>query len=196
MHRSFLRPARLFTLSVTLLASLLLALPAAAEENPAAAAEEERETEHLPTPYTAEQIRDSFQPGLHLVTRFTTPQGTVKRLTTVSDWSEEGVALEDVALDSEGHPTGDVSLVQATWEELRQHAQFAATEATRRRAKQRTALGELEGWLYVHHSKEGVTSTFFFPDEYPGSPVVFTREQNGFMGFKAEQIERQIVTQD
>ncbi len=163
---------------------------------PALGAEEATEGEFLPTPFTAEQIRDAFQPGLHLVTRYTTPAGTTKTLTTVTDWTEEGVMLLDQPLDSTGHPTGEAKPIEATWKELQDHALLPRANARRSRTQRRTVLGQLEGWLYILRGEAGAQTTMFFADEYPGSPIIFTREQDGVVNFKAEQIERQVISTD
>jgi hypothetical protein len=79
-----------------------------------------------------------------------------------------------------------------TWEELRLHARFPASRATRERHERETSLGRLEGWLYKVRSEEGVTE-FFFADDLPGPPVIYGRQGEGLDGFIAEQVKREVV---
>ncbi len=144
----------------------------------------------LPTPYTAEQIRDTWREGMTLVTRVTTPKGITTSKTEVVGWTEEGVTLTDQALDANGAPKGEPAQITATWEELRDHASFSAAEAQRERATIQTPLGELSGWRYVHARPDGARAMFFFADDYPGAPVVYSERRTGLLVMRSEQIER------
>ncbi len=148
--------------------------------------------ETLPTPYTAEQIRDAYVKGLKIVTRYTSAKGVKSSLSEVVEWSAEGMTISDQPLDDSGTPEGDAQSAQATWEELRDHAKFPAEQAQRERTRRKTPLGDAEGWLYVLTGKGGVTSEFFFADAWPGAPVVYSQIHDGEVRFKAEMIERSV----
>lgn len=86
----------------------------------------------------------------------------------VTEWSEGEVAMESVALVSEGEPVGEARTFRGSWTELRDHARFPA-ERCRREEDTRTApIGEYEGWLYtVDNPEQGAVTRFFFPHDLP-----------------------------
>ena len=77
------------------------------------------EDDFLPTPYTAEQIRDEWQPGLELTTHDTTPEGESWSRTTVREASTENVSFAVVPLDADLEPIGEetVGLVGLTFKQ-------------------------------------------------------------------------------
>lgn len=153
----------------------------------------EHETEYLPTPYTAEEIRDAWVEGFEVTTRTRSAAGETYSQTRVVAWTEKGFAIVDKELDAQGRerPGAGGTHYSGTWEELRLHARFPASSATREREVRETPLGQLEGWLYKVQGEEGLTE-FFFADNLPGPPVVYSREGHGLDGFVAEQIERRV----
>ncbi len=146
--------------------------------------------ETLPTPYTAEQIRDAFPLGLEIVTRtWNAEQESLSRM-TVESWSAEAATISDQPVDSAGAPTGEKSFAEARWTDLRDHATFPAASASRARHVAETELGRLEGWLYRVEADGDSTTSMFFADLYPGPPVVFASRVAGELVFRAEQIRR------
>ena len=162
-----------------LLALIPLAIPLVAEE------------EFLPTPYTAEQIRDAWVQEFEVTTRPRSAAGEVYSRTTVEAWTEQGFAMSEITVDDQGRPAPgeEVAHYTGTWEDLRDHAKFPVSTATRARADRDTPLGHLEGWLYRVQGAKGVTE-YFFADDLPGPPVVYRREGEGLEGFVAEQVLR------
>ncbi len=168
---------------------LVAALSASAAE-PAPAADAT-----LPTPYTAEQIRDSYVLGLRVVTRFTTPQGVKLFVSEVVEWSADGMSITDQPLDDDGAPVGDAMRVKTTWPEVRDHAKFPAGSARREREERQTPLGKAEGWVYRVTGDNGVESEYFFADAWPGPPIVYSQSRDGKQAFLAEMIERGVADQ-
>ncbi|MEZ5330878.1 MAG: hypothetical protein R2991_02235 [Thermoanaerobaculia bacterium] len=162
-------------LPLVLLATTVV-LPAAAED-------------FLPTPYTAEQIRDAWREGRRVTMRMETPSGTTVTRTTVVGWSAEAAEVAEETLDAAGDPVGEPEVTTSRWTELRDHARFPADRASRVRERRETPLGELEGWLYRVEGGDGGVSEFFFADAYPGPPVVFGHTENGASTFEAVQTE-------
>ena len=80
--------------------------------------------EFVPTPYTAEQIRDEWQEGLEIVTHDTTPDGETWSRTTVREWSTDSVVFSAQQLDEGLEPVGEEKVGSATWVELQNHARF------------------------------------------------------------------------
>ena len=147
--------------------------------------------EYLPTPYTAEEIREAWQVGFELTTHHMTPEGEEISMTRVEAWSQGKVEMSAVTFDIAGDPKGEPRLVESTWEELRDHARFPSAIAARERAQRETVMGELEGWLYRVAGEEGRRSEFFFADGLPGPPVVYSHFEGDAEVLRVEMIDRQ-----
>ena len=150
--------------------------------------------EYLPTPYTAEQIRDAWVEGFELMTRKRSAGGETYTLTRVFAATEDRFSMYEVEVDKNGRPKtqGQKARYNGTWVELRDHARFPAARASRERAEWDTPLGNLEGWLYRVEGEGGMTE-FFFADDLPGPPVVYRRQGDGLDGFVAEQVSRRVL---
>ena len=144
----------------------------------------------LPTPFSAEEIRDSFRKGLQVITRDWTPDGESHTRLTVTAWSESEVTLTNQPVDASGLTFGEKSVAVVSWGDLRDHASFPEDSATRERHTGGTSLGHLEGWLYRVNSEDGTQATFFFADEYPGPPVLYQSVRGDELLYRAEQIRR------
>jgi len=166
---------------LALAALILLAVPAFA-----AAADDA----FLPTPYTADQIREAFPAGLVYLLEVTSPNGVLVTRTRVVENGPETAVLEAQLLDDDGEPDGEPGRQTAKWTALRDHARFPAEVASRERATRETALGELEGWVYRAEAPDGSISEFFFADAYPGPPVEYTRSKDGEVMLEAKMTER------
>ena len=166
------------TIWLPLVAVLLCPLVLAAED-------------YLPTPYTAEEIRDAWVEGFEVLTRTRTGEKETFSKTRVVSSTEEGFLMFEVATDETGSPLpgAEMPRYRGTWEELRDHARFSTDRATRERATWETPLGRLEGWLYSVEGEEGVTE-FFFADGMPGPPVIYRQQREDAEGFVSEQLSR------
>jgi hypothetical protein len=146
--------------------------------------------EFLPTPYTAEEIRDAWRVGFEVTTRVRAAEGETYSRTRVLEWTEEGFRMSEQAVDAAGASAGDEeSFYSGTWVELRDHARFRTSSATRERVERDTPLGRLEGWIYRVRSDDG-ESEFFFADGLPGPPVDYAKTRAGENVFIAEQVSR------
>jgi hypothetical protein len=133
----------------------------------------------LPTPYSAEQIRDAWQPGRVVEMRTTSAEGVSTDRMTVLSATPESVTMRRESLDASGalrEPAGEVT---ATWTELRDHELFDAATATRERAECKSQLGALPGWRYVVSGPEGRSLAMCFADATPGPPVEYQRSRGG-----------------
>lgn len=123
-------------------------------------------------PFTAEQIRSAWVPGLTLELSRKTPEGEKLERWTVMASDAEGAYIEYATLDAEGSVEGEPRLERSTWLELRDHASFKADRSRRVTITRDTELGELAGWLYtVDDRGTGTVSEYFFARAYPGAPV-------------------------
>lgn len=144
--------------------------------------------EMLPTPFTAEQLRDEWVPGLRVELHRWTPSGEAFERWRVVVADADGVEIETVRLDKEGAPVGEPEVRRSRWTELRDHARYPVSAASRQRDTRSTRLGELEGWLYtLNDPKSGNTSELFFADSLPGAPVEMIVRSGDETVFRLEQ---------
>jgi hypothetical protein len=176
---------RFATLSVWLLASAFL-LPACSRGGSADA-----EPDRLPTPFTAEQIRDAMPPGLELELRRAADGSELVERWRVVAADAEGVDIEFTALDASGNAAGPPRVSRSGWTELRDHASFPAAHATREETVRDTPLGKLDGWLYTVKDPEGGTVTrYFFARSLPGAPVEMTVTRGETVVVEMAQLSR------
>ncbi len=145
----------------------------------------------LERPFTAEQIRDEWVPGLRVLMRRSSPNTEVTERWTVVAADEEGVDIEFATLDENGEVAGEPRVQRSTWLDLRDHASFPAAFATREWVARSTQLGAFEGWLYrVEDPDTGTETEFFFVPELPGAPVHMKTVRGNTTIFELEQMAR------
>lgn len=142
----------------------------------------------LPTPYTAEQIREAWQPGFSVEMR-TIEAGAEsrRRMTVLSATSEAGVVRSE-SFAANGKPSEPPSDFTASWSQLRDHALFEATKAKRVRAECRSQLGLMPGWRYIAPQANGDTLTMCFADATPGPPVEVVALRGGAVVSRTEHV--------
>lgn len=146
----------------------------------------------LPWPFTAEQIRDEWVAGLTLVMRTDSPEGGALERWRVVAADAEGAEIEFQQIDATGKAIGEPRAARSTWVELRDHASFPADRAIREEVTRDTALGELEGWLYLMPDEAtGTVKELFFAHSYPGAPLQMRVLKDGKPIMALAQIERQ-----
>lgn len=164
-----------------LAALLLVAVPSAAAEGPV--------TEHLPRPFTADQIRDQFVVGLHL--RWELLAGGV---TTVSDWNVIKADRDGVTIRYE---TAGEEPEEAThgWVELRDHATFARSTTTVEDAAVEALGASRAGRRFTRVTTDPagrtVRETFDFALDLPGPPTLMTKTVAGEEVFRMTQVVRE-----
>ena len=149
------------------------------------------EQELLPHPFTAEEIRGEFRPGLIIELQSAMPQGEARMRWTIVAADAETVQIDYQPIDGEGNPIAPSQVNPATWVELRDHASFPAATATREWVSRETALGQLDGWLYtVPDAPSGTVTTYFFASSLPGAPVQMRTEKDGQLVMEMQQVSR------
>jgi hypothetical protein len=148
--------------------------------------------ETLAVPFTAEQIRDEWTPGLTIVFHFNFPDRQQWQRWTVVAADADGAMIEYQDLDAQGQPVAPPQRAPSRWDELRDHALFPAAEARRERVSHETVLGQLEGWLYeVDDPQTETVKKLFFADELPGAPVWMETRRGEEIQLTLNQIARQ-----
>jgi hypothetical protein len=155
----------------------------------AALAEEPALPQFLPTPYSAEQIRDAWQPGFRVEMRTTEASvATLQRMTVVSATAETAT-IRSEALGANGEASEPPRETTTRWDELRDHARLPAAKATRERAECRSSLGAMAGWRYRVALANGDTLTMCFADATPGPPVEFETKREGKLISRTEHTQ-------
>ena len=145
----------------------------------------------LRRPFTAEQIREAWAPGLVIDVHRYGPEGDAHERWTVVSADAEGADIEYAALDGSGEPTGKADVQRALWVELRDHATFPAASSTVEDTTLDTSLGTLEGWLYTTRDEEaGTVTELFFARDLPGAPVEVTMKRGEEVVMEMAQISR------
>jgi hypothetical protein len=145
----------------------------------------------LMRPFTAEEIRDEWVPGLRLLMRHSFPEETRIERWTVVAADDEGVDIEKATIADDGSVEGEPSIARSEWFELRDHAAFPAAHSTREWVSHSTALGDFEGWLYrVADPDTAVVREFFFVPALPGAPVQMRILEGDAIVFELEQTAR------
>lgn len=132
----------------------------------------------LPTPFTADEIRVATPEG-HTVDLTIEENGVVRRRRTFfTDCDADGARIHTVALDDHGHETGDTIAARTTWADLQAHASFPADATVRTDDTVTIALGTFECRRYEVRRGDD-TMTYYFANELPGMPVLFSMSREG-----------------
>jgi hypothetical protein len=145
----------------------------------------------LEQPFTADEIRDEWVPGLRLLIRRSSPDGEVLERWTVVAADDDGADIEYAVLDEAGQVVGEPQVQRSGWAELRDHASFPAAISSREWITRSTALGTFDGWLYsVQDDTIDTVNQFFFVPSMPGAPVYMRTVEGDDVVFELEQTAR------
>ncbi|HWL44040.1 MAG TPA: hypothetical protein VNQ73_13950 [Ilumatobacter sp.] len=126
--------------------------------------------EYLPTPFTAEQIRDASR-GRRVRTITEAPDTEpVEQVTEFAEWETDGATMRSCVLDTDGQPVGEPTESRASWEDLRRHALFPAADTLVAEEVIAHPLGELATLRYTLDAGDR-QHVFWFATAFPGMPV-------------------------
>lgn len=121
----------------------------------------------LPTPFTADELRDALRGGAVIRIRDEAGDGTTReRINRFSDGDEVGATLTS-------HPADDPDAGQSkrvAWRELQAHAAFPIAQTAVRTEIIEHPLGRIECLRYDVSDEDG-GAVFWFALAYPGMPV-------------------------
>ena len=127
--------------------------------------------DHLPTPFTAAEIRVACQPGRELRLRVE-EAGEVPRIHVMRyvEADDEAALQESWDESLAGEPLGEPERSRQTWRELQEHASFPAAD-TLVTDDAIEILGGARDCLRYTQSRDGTLRTFWFARELPGPPI-------------------------
>jgi hypothetical protein len=127
--------------------------------------------DHLPTPFSAAQIRDGCPPGRTILIREEEAgQEPSYRRIVFTEVGEETSVQELQATDASGAPLGEPSPGRATWLDLQRHASQPADATTVAEVRLALPFGKFDCWLYTVRAPDAELR-FWFAKELPGMPV-------------------------
>lgn len=135
--------------------------------------------DHLPTPFSAAEIRDSKRPGhtlrLHIQAAGEEP---IVRVTRFVETDEEGAVMESQRFTLAGEALDEPVRRRSTWLELQSHASFPAATTTRSEETVELSFGRFDALHYV--AMDGTEMAhFWFALALPGMPVKTEDWQDG-----------------
>ena len=133
----------------------------------------------LPTPFTAEEIREGCPAGRLTRVRVEPADGPpYERVNRFVDCDEEGATIERSSFGADGEPTGAPQLARTTWAGFQSHAAFPRARTTVADDVIETPLGRLDCLRYTVLDGSD-TDTFWFATSLPGMPVRMVSETEG-----------------
>ncbi len=128
--------------------------------------------QHLPTPFSADEIRDGSPDGrtqVVLVEPTGAPAAT--REIRYVEGGAEGAVQVRTPLGHDGGPAGDPVREAVSWVDLQAHASFEARRTVRERVRLEHPLGDLDCLRYTVSDGDAVDH-YWFDLSRPGMPVL------------------------
>ena len=135
--------------------------------------------DHLPTPFSAAQIREGCPVGrtIRLREESAGEAATFRRIVFTEVDGETSVQ-ELQATDADGTPLGEASPGRSTWLDLQRHASQPAEATTVEEVRLALPFGDFDCWLYTVRAPDAELR-FWFAKELPGMPVQIERSVDG-----------------
>lgn len=127
--------------------------------------------DHLPTPFSAAQIRRGCPAGRTIRMREESP-GEPPQFRTIRfvEVDADGAVQEYQATDVEGRPMGEPTRRHSSWLDLQRHASQPADVTTVDEVELTLPFGAFPCWLYSVQTPHA-RRLFWFAKELPGMPV-------------------------
>jgi len=145
--------------------------------------------DHLPTPFTAEEIRAACGVGRTL--RFRVEAAGEEPAVLVTRYVEndpEGGVQESWRETPDGRRLSEPQRERSTWLELQEHASFPSDLTERAEETIDIPAGRFACLRYTRTGPEG-TWRFWFAHDLPGQPVRFEHEADGRTLFRSTLLE-------
>jgi len=145
--------------------------------------------DHLPTPFTAAEIREGCSPGRTLRIRIERAgEDPVIRVVRYVEIDADGAVQESWAEGLDGSRLSDPERERSTWLELQEHASFPVASTERIEEGLTIPAGRFACLRYTRTDPDAIWR-FWFARDLPGQPVRFEREADRQIVFSATLIE-------
>jgi hypothetical protein len=145
--------------------------------------------DHLPTPSTAEEIREGCPPGRTIrslvIRRGTEPYVRVTRFVS---GDADGAEEESWTESRDGARLTESELTRSTWLEFQEHASMPAAATDIAEEEIAIPAGRLACLRYTRRNDDSI-STFWFARSAPGMPLKFEELADGELVFSSTAIE-------
>ncbi|WP_260980409.1 hypothetical protein [Microbacterium paludicola] len=127
----------------------------------------------LPTPFTADEIRDAARGGKTIRMLDEEADGTrTLRVNRFREVDDDGALLERWTSGPTGIVDGEIERSRVTWRELQAHAAFPEDRTTLSSETLELPIGRVECLRYeVRGPADAASETFWFATAHPGMPV-------------------------
>lgn len=147
---------------------------------------------HLPTPFSAQQIREATPDGRRVVVRVEPAgQPAAVRATVFTDPDADGVTLVRTTLDADHAPVGEDHRERTTWLELQGHASFPADRSVLERVRLELGGEELTCLRYTVGDGDAVDQ-YWFAVERPGMPVLLESRRGPELVVRVTVVEDEV----
>jgi hypothetical protein len=148
--------------------------------------------DHLPTPFSADQIREGCPAGrTSRIREEEAGQPPSFRRIRFLEADEHGAEQEFQATDAGANPVGEPSRRHSTWLELQQHASQPADATTVDEVTLDLPFGSFACWLYVAERPEAELR-FWFAKELAGMPVQVEEWTDGALAGRSLMIANEM----
>jgi len=186
-----------------LLLSLLACLPATgASDMPPEA--NRLQSDHLPTPYSAEEIRERCRPGYTVIHKVTfVGREPILRMTVFLHSEEDMAKFGGRELRMDGTAIRYMQPSESTWEELQSHASWPESRAEVVSETIEVPAGTFDCWKYTVTSPKNETTpdgeelpvrqlVAWFAKDLPGHPVKMLQQLDGQTVMAMELMETEM----
>ena len=145
--------------------------------------------DHLPTPFTAEEIRAGCQPGRTIRSLVVKPNALpIVRVTRFVSADADGAEQDSWEETPDGVRLGESQRRRSTWRGFQEHASFPAAATERAEDEIEIPAGRFDCLRYT--SRDGQTvRTFWFARSVPGMPLRFEERIDGEVVYSSTAIE-------
>ncbi|MGZ6213938.1 MAG: hypothetical protein ACXWMG_03195 [Candidatus Limnocylindria bacterium] len=150
--------------------------------------------DHLPTPFSAAEIREGCPAGRTIRIREEAPGEAPSfrriRFTQVDDWT---ASQEFQATDADGRPISEPTVRSSTWLDLQRHASQPATATTVDETALTLPFGDWACWRYTVRTPDAELR-FWFAKQLPGMPVQVEEWIDGRLAGRSVMIANETPT--
>ncbi|MDP9251106.1 MAG: LLM class F420-dependent oxidoreductase [Chloroflexota bacterium] len=145
--------------------------------------------DHLPTPFTADEIRAGCQPGRMVRSLVVQPNtDPIVHVTRFVSADARGAEQDSWEETPDGARVGEAKRRRSTWLEFQEHASFPAATTERSEQTIEIPAGRFDCVRYTTSDGEGV-QTFWFARSVPGMPLRFEERVGGELVYSSTAIE-------
>ncbi len=142
---------------------------------------------HLPTPFSADQIRAGCPVGREIRLAVVEAEETYVRVIRFVEADADGAVQTSRTIGRAGESASEPSVVQSSWDEYQRHASFPAAATSMVAGELQSPLGRLACRIYEMDDGASVTR-FWFDVDRPGMPVRVETRHGEQVTFTMEMI--------